>query len=126
MADIPAQALKRIKVAKKNKSGALDLGGIDLTDENMSEVKSILSDPALKSLTSLSVGWNRLGSLPEWMGELKNLTSLDVSWNDLGSLPEWMGELTNLTSLDVSWNDLGSLPEWMGKLTNLTSLHVGG
>jgi Leucine-rich repeat (LRR) protein len=51
-----------------------------------------------------------LTSLPASLIQLRKLSLLDAHRNRLGALPERLGELPALTSLDISTNLLRELP----------------
>uniref|UniRef100_G1TL02 Leucine rich repeats and calponin homology domain containing 1 n=1 Tax=Oryctolagus cuniculus TaxID=9986 RepID=G1TL02_RABIT len=53
---------------------------------------------------------NKLGSLPEEIGQLKQLMELDVSCNEITALPQQIGQLKSLRELNVRRNYLKVLP----------------
>uniref|UniRef100_A0A8B9UKA4 Leucine rich repeats and calponin homology domain containing 1 n=1 Tax=Anas zonorhyncha TaxID=75864 RepID=A0A8B9UKA4_9AVES len=53
---------------------------------------------------------NKLGSLPEEIGQLKQLMELDVSCNEITALPQQIGQLKSLKELNVRRNYLEVLP----------------
>ena len=87
-----------------------------------SEFRERLSDDGRQ----VSLAGMRLGSVPEWLGNLTGLTKLDLSGNQLASVPEWLGNLAGLTELYLFDNQLASVPEWLGNLTALTILNLSG
>ncbi|XP_046426710.1 disease resistance protein Pik-1-like isoform X1 [Neodiprion fabricii] len=66
--------------------------------------------------------WNRLCSLPCWIGELSNITNLYLHGNQIETLPDEIGEMTQLNTLDLGHNKLKSLPRQIGRLENLQTL----
>ncbi|XP_051174407.1 leucine-rich repeat-containing protein 40-like isoform X3 [Leptopilina boulardi] len=59
--------------------------------------------------------WNKLKTLPKWIGELKNLQNLYLSV---------FSQLRNLEYLSICRNRLETLPEWLGSLEKLEDLIV--
>uniref|UniRef100_A0A8C5JXA0 Leucine-rich repeats and calponin homology (CH) domain containing 1 n=1 Tax=Jaculus jaculus TaxID=51337 RepID=A0A8C5JXA0_JACJA len=53
---------------------------------------------------------NKLGSLPEEIGQLKQLMELDVSCNEITALPQQIGQLKSLRELNIRRNYLKVLP----------------
>ena len=84
-----------------------------------------IKDVKSKYLTKLDLGFNRLTSLPDAIGNLQNLTMLDLGENRVTSLPASIGNLQNLTELDLYNNQLTSIPTSLGNLQNLTELDLG-
>jgi Leucine-rich repeat (LRR) protein len=85
--------------------GALDLNGVGLTDSTNTFLRSF---PRLRSLT---LDNNRLGALPEAVGQCEYLVRLSASSNDLRTSDVLMRQLRSLRHLqwlDLSWNRLGS------------------
>ena len=83
----------------------------------------------LGSLTGVSLGENRLTTLPEGIFTgLSNLERLEMAGNALSSLPEGVfGELSSLTWLDLGSNALTALPEGIfSGLANLETLWMNG
>ena len=76
----------------------------------------------ISQVSPLSLGGNKLTSIPESIGNLTELLTLDVSSNQLTSISESIGNLTKLTKLSLVRNELTSLPTFIGNLTSLTSL----
>uniref|UniRef100_A0A8C3SZ44 Calponin-homology (CH) domain-containing protein n=1 Tax=Chelydra serpentina TaxID=8475 RepID=A0A8C3SZ44_CHESE len=54
---------------------------------------------------------NKLGSLPEEIGQLKQLMELDVSCNEITALPQQIGQLKSLRELNIRRNYLKVLPQ---------------
>ncbi|XP_054019087.1 leucine-rich repeat and calponin homology domain-containing protein 1 [Dryobates pubescens] len=77
----------------------------------------------LQMLTYLNLSRNQLSSLPACLCGLP-LKVLIASNNKLGSLPEEIGQLKQLMELDVSCNEITTLPQQIGKLKCLKELNV--
>ncbi|XP_008569990.1 PREDICTED: leucine-rich repeat and calponin homology domain-containing protein 1 isoform X3 [Galeopterus variegatus] len=77
----------------------------------------------LQMLTYLNLSRNQLSSLPACLCGLP-LKVLIASNNKLGSLPEEMGQLKQLMELDVSCNEITALPQQIGQLKSLRELNV--
>ncbi|MBN3322801.1 LRCH1 protein, partial [Atractosteus spatula] len=78
---------------------------------------------SLQMLTYLNLSRNQLSALPVCLCGLP-LRVLIASNNKLGSLPEDIGQLKNLMELDVSCNEITSLPRQIGRLRSLRELNV--
>ncbi|KAG9333392.1 hypothetical protein JZ751_012702 [Albula glossodonta] len=77
----------------------------------------------LQSLTSLDLSRNQIVVLPACLCSLP-LRVLNASNNKLGALPESIGQLTDLMDLDVSCNEITTLPPHVGRLKSLRELSV--
>ncbi|XP_009879405.1 PREDICTED: leucine-rich repeat and calponin homology domain-containing protein 1 [Charadrius vociferus] len=77
----------------------------------------------LQMLTYLNLSRNQLSSLPACLCGLP-LKVLIASNNKLGSLPEEIGQLKQLMELDVSCNEITVLPQQIGQLKSLKELNV--
>ncbi|NXE80934.1 LRCH1 protein, partial [Cochlearius cochlearius] len=77
----------------------------------------------LQMLTYLNLSRNQLSSLPPCLCGLP-LKVLIASNNKLGSLPEEIGQLKQLMELDVSCNEITALPQQIGQLKSLKELNV--
>ncbi|OXB79840.1 UNVERIFIED_CONTAM: hypothetical protein H355_001002 [Colinus virginianus] len=77
----------------------------------------------LQMLTYLNLSRNQLSSLPACLCGLP-LKVLIASNNKLGSLPEEIGQLKHLMELDVSCNEITALPQQIGLLKSLKELNV--
>jgi len=58
----------------------------------------------------LLIANNKLGLLPDDIGNLKNLMELDASCNEITHLPRSLARLKNLKALDLRKNLLTELP----------------
>ncbi|XP_063808879.1 leucine-rich repeat and calponin homology domain-containing protein 1 isoform X4 [Pseudophryne corroboree] len=77
----------------------------------------------LQMLTYLNISRNQLSSLPACICGLP-LKVLIASNNKLGFLPEEIGQLQQLMELDISCNEITSLPQQIGLLKSLRELNV--
>ncbi|XP_051016789.1 leucine-rich repeat and calponin homology domain-containing protein 1 isoform X2 [Acomys russatus] len=77
----------------------------------------------LQMLTHLNLSRNQLSALPACLCGLP-LKVLIASNNKLGSLPEELGQLKQLMELDVSCNEITALPQQIGQLKSLRELNV--
>ncbi|XP_004633138.1 leucine-rich repeat and calponin homology domain-containing protein 1 isoform X2 [Octodon degus] len=77
----------------------------------------------LQMLTYLNLSRNQLSALPACLCGLP-LKVLIASNNKLGSLPEEIGQLKQLMELDVSCNEITVLPQQIGQLKSLRELNV--
>ncbi|NXA48409.1 LRCH1 protein, partial [Nothocercus julius] len=77
----------------------------------------------LQMLTYLNLSRNQLSSLPPCLCSLP-LKVLIASNNKLGSLPEEIGQLKQLMELDVSCNEITALPQQIGHLKSLKELNI--
>ncbi|XP_037656252.1 leucine-rich repeat and calponin homology domain-containing protein 1 isoform X2 [Choloepus didactylus] len=77
----------------------------------------------LQMLTYLNLSRNQLSALPAYLCGLP-LKVLIASNNKLGSLPEEIGQLKQLMELDVSCNEITALPLQIGQLKSLRELSV--
>ncbi|XP_061090753.1 leucine-rich repeat and calponin homology domain-containing protein 1-like isoform X5 [Conger conger] len=77
----------------------------------------------LQSLTSLDLSRNQISALPACLCALP-LRVLNASNNKLGALPEAIGQLRDLMELDVSCNEITALPRHIRRLRALRELSV--
>nr|XP_045001295.1 leucine-rich repeat and calponin homology domain-containing protein 1 isoform X2 [Jaculus jaculus] len=77
----------------------------------------------LQMLTYLNLSRNQLSALPACLCGLP-LKVLIASNNKLGSLPEEIGQLKQLMELDVSCNEITALPQQIGQLKSLRELNI--
>ncbi|KAK4715694.1 hypothetical protein R3W88_014032 [Solanum pinnatisectum] len=88
-------------------------------------IRSLPHVGALKSLKTLEIrNCERLGSLPDSIGELLALKTMTITRNDaITELPESVGELQNLVILRLTkCKRLHKLPDSIGELKNLVHL----
>ncbi|MHA1479314.1 MAG: leucine-rich repeat domain-containing protein, partial [Promethearchaeota archaeon] len=75
-------------------------------------------------IIKLSLGYLKLETISDSLGDLTSLKELNLKKNNLKSLPESIGLLTLLEKLDLSMNWLTNLPEGIGKLSSLKKLNL--
>lgn len=81
--------------------------------------------PALKGLTELCLGANKLTDESAVLRELAQMTELEVlrlHANNLTTLPESVRPLERLQTLGLDHNQLTELPDWFGELAGLEEL----
>ncbi|XP_060050819.1 leucine-rich repeat and calponin homology domain-containing protein 1 isoform X2 [Erinaceus europaeus] len=81
---------------------------LNLSRNQLSALPACLCGLPLKVLIASN---NKLGSLPEEIGQLKQLMELDVSCNEITALPQQIGQLKSLRELNVRRNYLRVLPQ---------------
>ncbi|XP_032466911.1 leucine-rich repeat and calponin homology domain-containing protein 1 isoform X1 [Phocoena sinus] len=81
---------------------------LNLSRNQLSALPACLCGLPLKVLIASN---NKLGSLPEEIGQLKQLMELDVSCNEITALPQQIGQLKSLRELNVRRNYLKVLPQ---------------
>uniref|UniRef100_G3SZ23 Leucine rich repeats and calponin homology domain containing 1 n=1 Tax=Loxodonta africana TaxID=9785 RepID=G3SZ23_LOXAF len=81
---------------------------LNLSRNQLSTLPACLCGLPLKVLIASN---NKLGSLPEEIGQLKQLMELDVSCNEITALPHQIGQLKSLRELNVRRNYLKVLPQ---------------
>lgn len=95
----------------------------------LNKIRSLPSSVCeMRSLRHLDARFNELRGLPHAIGSLTNLETLDLSNNfsDLTALPETIGDLVGLRELDLSNNQIHALPDAFGRLENLAKLNLEG
>ena len=78
----------------------------------------------LKSLKKLTLKYNQILNLPEWVGELTSLEHLNLNINNINKLPNSISMLSHLKELSLWKNELEVLPECIGSLKNLKKLNL--
>ncbi|XP_014821526.1 PREDICTED: leucine-rich repeat and calponin homology domain-containing protein 1 isoform X1 [Calidris pugnax] len=86
---------------------------LNLSRNQLSSLPACLCGLPLKVLIASN---NKLGSLPEEIGQLKQLMELDVSCNEITALPQQIGQLKSLKELNVRRNYLEVLPQELVQL----------
>ncbi|XP_006007705.1 leucine-rich repeat and calponin homology domain-containing protein 1 [Latimeria chalumnae] len=86
---------------------------LNLSRNQLSSLPACLCGLPLKVLIASN---NKLGSLPEEIGQLKQLMELDVSCNEITALPQQIGQLKSLRELNIRRNYLKVLPEELAEL----------
>jgi internalin A len=110
-----AEALDRIKKARRDNSLVLNGLGLTKLPESLSE---------LTHLELLALDHNQLTELPEFVSNLTNLSFLSLSYNRLAELPEFVGQMTRLTRLYLDRNRLIKLPRSLLNLRQLQELYL--
>lgn len=95
--------------------------GLNLENRGIERIPADISSLRLRNL---SLGGNRLDSLPDAIGRIFSLHVLSVKNNRLVFVPGSIGDLPELRTLDLSSNELGSLPENIVRLKGLSTLSV--
>ncbi len=78
----------------------------------------------LKFLRKLTLKYNQILNLPEWVGELTSLEHLNLNINNINKLPNSISMLTHLEELSLWKNELEVLPEAIGSLEKLKKLNL--
>ncbi|XP_069829014.1 leucine-rich repeat and calponin homology domain-containing protein 1 [Dendropsophus ebraccatus] len=99
----------------------VSLEALNLYQNCIKVIPDILAN--LQMLTYLNISRNQLSSLPACICGLP-LKVLIASNNKLGFLPEEIGQLQQLMELDISCNEITSLPPQIGLLKSLRELNV--
>ncbi|XP_025898639.1 leucine-rich repeat and calponin homology domain-containing protein 1 isoform X3 [Nothoprocta perdicaria] len=86
---------------------------LNLSRNQLSSLPACLCSLPLKVLIASN---NKLGSLPEEIGQLKQLMELDVSCNEITALPQQIGQLKSLKELNIRRNYLEVLPQELVQL----------
>ncbi|XP_058884840.1 leucine-rich repeat and calponin homology domain-containing protein 1 isoform X7 [Acipenser ruthenus] len=81
---------------------------LNLSRNQLSTLPACLCGLPLKVLIASN---NKLGALPEEIGQLNQLMELDISCNEITALPQQFGQLKALRELNVRRNYLSVLPE---------------
>jgi Leucine-rich repeat (LRR) protein len=107
-----------LRVAKSKSETSLVLENMALTG-----LPAQIGDMA--HLMELNINFNRLGSLPDQLGQLGGLKMLSAGGvNKLKNFPRVVLQLKNLVHLDLSGNGMLKVSSHIGELQNLTRLHV--
>ncbi|MEV4213896.1 COR domain-containing protein [Micromonospora sp. NPDC049662] len=113
------EARKRIDTAT---TGHVDLSGLDLTSEDLTE---LLRDTwAFAEVVSLDLASNELDTLPDAVAAWTSLTLLDLSSNRFSSLPDAVAAWTTLERLILDNNQLTALPNAVAAWTSLSELNL--
>jgi len=79
----------------------------------------------ITSLNEINIGFGKITTIPNCIGNLKNLQNLNLGHNSLKSLPDEIGQLTNLKKLDLTYNAIEKVPITIENLTKLEYLNLG-
>lgn len=77
-----------------------------------------------KEVRYLDLTFQKIGTLPDEIGEITNLETLLLQGNGLTHLPASIGKLTKLRKLVVYSNELTSIPSTIGNLVELRELDL--
>ncbi|XP_061537935.1 DISP complex protein LRCH3 isoform X7 [Phycodurus eques] len=86
---------------------------LNLSRNQLSALPVVLCGLPLKVLIACN---NKLGALPQEVGQLRHLTELDVSCNEIRTLPSQIGQLEALRDLNIRRNHLVALPTELAEL----------
>ncbi|XP_008566280.1 PREDICTED: leucine-rich repeat-containing protein 69, partial [Galeopterus variegatus] len=86
----------------------------------------VSAEPRLKSLTYLSINYNRLASIPIELCFLEDLSELQLNYNQLICIPEEIKFLKKLKTLFLVRNNIEVLPEGLCNLKKLRMLDIAG
>uniref|UniRef100_A0A1A7XQL4 PH domain and leucine rich repeat protein phosphatase 1 n=1 Tax=Iconisemion striatum TaxID=60296 RepID=A0A1A7XQL4_9TELE len=75
------------------------------------ELKHLEVQPVPENLTVLDLSRNKLGCVPDWLGESSRLEVLDINHNCVTELPVWLLSSGSLRKLLAGWNDVSRLME---------------
>uniref|UniRef100_A0A1A8HGB7 PH domain and leucine rich repeat protein phosphatase 1 n=1 Tax=Nothobranchius korthausae TaxID=1143690 RepID=A0A1A8HGB7_9TELE len=75
------------------------------------ELKQLEVQPVPENLTVLDLSRNKLGHVPDWLGESSRLEVLDINHNCVTELPVWLLSGGSLRKLLAGWNDVSRLVE---------------
>ena len=93
---------------------------VDLSKNVLTAVPDQLVDYHL-TVTSLNFGFNKISSIPVYIGACINLTMLDLRNNSLTTLPD-LSRLSKLQDIVLSMNAFAALPSSLYGLPKLTSI----
>jgi Leucine-rich repeat (LRR) protein len=80
----------------------------------------------LKNLRDLDIYDNKLGDLPDSIGDLHQLINISLHNNQLKDIPNSFSKLQSLINLDLSWNDFKQIPDEIFQLKNLKMINFSG
>jgi len=103
---------------KKHLETAEKTGALNFTDKGLEKFPPDLFKVE-KNLRNLDLSSNKLGALPENVGNFKMMKTLMISKNKIQSIPEDVGKMTKLENLNVSYNLLQSIPSSFQQLKNI-------
>ncbi|XP_060768891.1 E3 ubiquitin-protein ligase LRSAM1 isoform X2 [Neoarius graeffei] len=117
LSEVPSSVFSICKVLQKK---VLILCGNELK----SLVPKSCAISALGTIKVLDLHENKLGSLPDDLGQLSFLQVLNVENNQIKALPESIGDLRNLQTLNMKGNCLRELPSSVGRMGSLRTLDL--
>jgi len=134
------EALKRIRRAKRENAGQLNLTqlGLETLPPELFDLKDIQAlllfsnnltiipeeIAGLKKLEQLSLSHNQITAIPEAIGNLLKLRELTLSANRIQVIPASLGYLPELRRLNLSSNQITAVPESLGHLSHLEILYL--
>lgn len=95
---------------------------LDFSFKVLSKIPNALK--FLKSLKKLTLKYNQILDLPEWISELTSLEHLNLNINNINKLPNSISMLNHLKELSLWKNELEVLPETIGSLKKLEKLNL--
>ncbi|MFI5927976.1 COR domain-containing protein [Micromonospora sp. NPDC051543] len=101
-------------------TGHVDLSGLDLTSEDVTEL--LRDTRAFAEVVSLDLANNKLDTLPDAVTAWTSLTVLDLNDNQLTTLPDAVAAWTTLEQLTLSDNRLTTLPDAVAAWSALEQL----
>jgi len=108
---------------KKHLETAEKTGALNFTDKGLEKFPPDLFKVE-KNLRNLDLSNNKLGALPENVGNFKMMKTLMISKNKIQSIPEDVGKMTKLENLNVSYNLLQSIPSSFQQLKNIREVNL--
>jgi len=144
--EIYAEAKRRIKECRKNKSKKLDLSKLNLKEipPEIAELQfleelditcyDLINVPGfignIVSLKKLSVGSRSISAherekiiLSDELSNLKNLKNLSLG-NYIPEIPPWVCKLDNLEALSIFNDSIKTIPEAIANIKNLSKLRI--
>lgn len=108
------------RIKYKIQDGVVD--ELDFSFKVLSKLPNALK--YLKSLRKLTLKYNQIFQLPEWIGNFTFLEQLNLNINNITKLPNSIARLHRLEELSLWKNELEELPESIGKLENVKKLNL--
>ncbi|MHA1509776.1 MAG: leucine-rich repeat domain-containing protein, partial [Promethearchaeota archaeon] len=78
----------------------------------------------LLNLRILSLRYNQITEIPEWISNFHSLETLNLNINNINNLPKTLGSLQNLKELTLWKNELQKLPSSISSLKSLKILNL--
>ncbi len=95
---------------------------LDFIFKNLSSVPEAIRN--LTSLKKLTLRYDQITQLPNWIGMLNDLEYLNLNVNNINQLPICFGNLSSLKELYLWKNELTHLPESFCNLSELVILNL--
>jgi Leucine-rich repeat (LRR) protein len=96
--------------------------GLDFIFKGLTKIPEALK--YLDDMKRLTLRYNQISELPDWIANLKSLKYLNLNINALNKIPDSIGNLSNLKELQLWKNELTQLPETLNNLNNLEILNI--